>query len=94
MASSQFVSNLNSFHGTITNFLSGIQQYIDASGKAQVFMNSTNQPTTIYLNETEASSVSQISGKRSSYELQVEDRDTDLAKRQTSGNCGCVWLWT
>lgn len=67
-----------------------VQNLIDPYGNAAPIMNSTNQPITIYLNETEPSAVSQISGKRSYEDLLVRD----VEERQSSGSCGCVWLWT
>lgn len=74
-----------------------VQHYIDPEGNAEPFMNSTGQPVVIYLNESEPSSVSQISGKRSYPISLLEDRDVEtsgLMERQSSGSCGCVWLWT
>jgi hypothetical protein len=70
-----------------------VQQNIDAYGNATPLLNSTGQPVTAYLNETEASSVSQISGKRS-FEPLLHELDLELSERQSSGSCGCVWLWT
>lgn len=77
----------------------GIQHVIDPQGVASPLMNSTGQPTTIYLNETEPSIVSQIQGRKA-YSLETDDfevvekRDGEMAERQTGGSCGCVWLWT
>lgn len=78
-----------------------VQHYINPEGFAEPFMNSTGQPVVIYINESEPSAVSQISGKRSYPVSLLEDRDLnldlqtrDLEERQSSGSCGCVWLWT
>jgi hypothetical protein len=71
----------------------GVQHYIDANGIAQPLLNSTGGQTTIYLNETEATSISQISGKRDS-DGSLQERDNVLGERQSTGSCGCVWLWT
>lgn len=70
-----------------------IQQNIDAYGVATPLLNSTGLPVTIYLNETQASSVSQIQEKRSA-EVSIHERGSELFERQSSGYCGCVWLWT
>lgn len=64
-----------------------IQQHIDYEGNASPVTNSTGQIVTIYLNETEASSISHINDKRS-YDFAFQERDVD------PGSCGCVWLWT
>ncbi|KAE8453754.1 hypothetical protein EG329_009265 [Mollisiaceae sp. DMI_Dod_QoI] len=67
-----------------------IQHQIDPYGNAQPYLNSTGQPVTLYLSESEPSSVSQITGKRSP----EDSLERDLEERQSSGSCGCVWLWT
>jgi len=70
-----------------------VQHYIDANGIAQPFLNATGGQITIYLNETEPTSVSQIPGKRDS-DASLRERDRELGERQSTGSCGCVWLWT
>jgi hypothetical protein len=70
-----------------------VQHEIDANGNAQPFLNATGGLITIYLNETEPTSVSQIPGKRDS-DASVQERDRELSERQSTGSCGCVWLWT
>jgi hypothetical protein len=70
-----------------------VQKIIDQNGMPQMYLNSTGQPTVIYLNETQPSTVSQISGKRDAYGY-LDQRDNALSERQSSTSCGCVWLWT
>jgi len=70
-----------------------VQKIIDQNGIPQMYLNSTGQPTVIYLNETQPSTVSQISGKRDAYGY-LNQRDNALGERQSSDSCGCVWLWT
>jgi len=70
-----------------------VQHEIDVNGIAQPFLNATGGLITIYLNETEPTSVSQIPGKRNS-DASLQERDRELNERQSTGSCGCVWLWT
>ena len=70
-----------------------VQHIINPDGSAVPALNSTNQPITIYLNETEPTSVSPIQDKRTLFG-NLEERDGDLSERQSSGSCGCVWLAT
>lgn len=68
-----------------------VQKIIDQAGVPQPWLNTTQQQTIIFLNETEPSTLSQLSGK------QDEDRYRDargLEARQSANSCGCVWLWT
>jgi hypothetical protein len=70
-----------------------VQKIIDQNGVPQTYPNSTGQPTVIYLNETEPSTVSQILDKRDAYGY-LDKRANALSKRQNPNSCGCVWLWT
>jgi hypothetical protein len=74
-----------------------IQNYITPDGTAQPVMNSTNQPATIYLNETDLETVAPMTGRGivlDLNELELDQRDVEIKERQTQGNCGCVWLAT
>jgi len=68
-----------------------IQNYVNADGTYQPVLNNTNQPVTIYLNETEPTTVSPAIVKRMVV-ASIEERDGDLSERQASSTCGCVWL--
>jgi hypothetical protein len=72
-----------------------IQYAIDSTGVAHPLLNSTGLPRTIYLNETEASTISQMY-QRSNIPANnnLEGRGGSLAERQSKPSCGCVWLWT
>ena len=70
-----------------------VQQVINGDGTATPALNSTNQPITIYLNETEPLSVSPITDKRSMFDT-IENRDWHIRERQAPTSCGCVWLAT
>src|ERR1700716_1139171 len=73
----------------------GIQHTVNGDGTTQPRLNSTGQPVTVYLNETEPSIVSPISD-RSTLSLfeRLEERDRYLSERDSTSSCGCVWLST
>ena len=73
----------------------GIQHIVNGDGTIEPALNSTGQPITIYLNETEPATVSPISD-RSTMTLfkRLEERDRYLSERDSSQSCGCVWLST
>jgi len=68
-----------------------IQNYVNADGTYQPILNSTNQPVTIFLNETEPTTVEPLTSKRTLF-ASLEERGGDLFERQSSSTCGCVWL--
>jgi hypothetical protein len=68
-----------------------VQHIINPDGSAEPALNSTNQPITIYLDETEPTSVSPMSERRALFD-DLEERDGDLSERQSSSNCGCIWV--
>ena len=67
-----------------------VQHIINPDGSAVPALNSTNQPITIQLNETDPSTISPISAKRSLGGKRGK-RDGNLRERSASC-CGCVWL--
>lgn len=72
-----------------------IQHVVNGDGTTEPALNSTGQPITIYLNETEPTTISPISD-RSTMTLfkRLEERDRYLNERDSSQSCGCVWLST
>jgi hypothetical protein len=66
-----------------------VQHLILDDGSAVQYVNSTGQPVTIYLNETEPSIMS-----RSERDIfgSLEERDVKLSERDTTNSCGCIWL--
>lgn len=60
-----------------------VQHVINSDGSTSPFMNSTGQPVTIYLNETQSPTIT----KR---DLWVQE----LIERDNQGECGCTWEWT
>lgn len=57
---------------------------IEGDGSASPILNSTGQPVTIYLNETEPTTISPLADRSlTTTSLQVRNDDMD---------CGCVWL--
>ncbi|KAG4025609.1 hypothetical protein MFRU_054g00380 [Monilinia fructicola] len=65
-----------------------VAHQILSNGNAEPLMNSTGQPITIYLNETEPSSVSPLQDRSIVSDL----FERDLVKRDGDESCGCVWL--
>lgn len=68
-----------------------IQQTIDGNGVASPYLNSTGQQVSIYLNETEPTTVTPVSDKRS-LPVIISERDLTLETRDSSSSCACVWL--
>lgn len=60
-----------------------VQHIVQSDGSAIPFMNSTNLPVTVYLNETMPTSVT-----RRDYD------DQSLYGRDSTDQCGCTWEWT
>lgn len=71
----------------------GVQHTVASDGTVCPLLNSTGQPITIYLNETEPSTVSPITDRSNLFD-RLEERDTYLRERDPDSSCGCVWLWT
>ncbi|RDW66170.1 hypothetical protein BP6252_09805 [Coleophoma cylindrospora] len=69
-----------------------VQQSIDGNGIASPYVNSTGQVVTLYLNETEPTSVSPVSKR--SLPVVVGERALALEARSSSSDCACVWLAT
>ena len=69
-----------------------VQQLIDQDGTPSPIMNSTDQPVTIYLNETEPTMVAPMTGSNLARSIDLEEADMVLDKRQSTANCGCVWI--
>lgn len=65
-----------------------VAHQILSNGDAQPLMNSTGQPITIYLNETEPTTVSPLSSRS----LVSDFFERDLVERDGDESCGCVWL--
>lgn len=70
-----------------------IQNIIAANGTATPYLNSTNQPTILYLNESVPNSVSPISDKRALLDP-LRPREPSILSKSSSACCGCVWLAT
>lgn len=60
-----------------------VQQIVQSDGSTMPFMNSTGQPVTIYLNETQPTNYS----RRDFFEQSIYERDA-------GDKCGCTWEWT
>ncbi|KAG0649563.1 hypothetical protein D0Z07_3566 [Hyphodiscus hymeniophilus] len=70
-----------------------IQHEVNSDGSVIPLLNSTGQPITVYLNETEPSSVSPISDRSNLFE-RLEERDRHFRERDVTQSCGCVWIST
>lgn len=60
-----------------------VQQVVQPDGSTLPFLNSTGQPVTIHLNETQPTSYS-----RRDFFLQ------SIYERDSGDKCGCTWEWT
>jgi hypothetical protein len=60
-----------------------VQQIVQSDGSTMPYMNSTGQPVTIYLNETQPTNYS----RRDFFEQSIYERDA-------GDKCGCTWEWT
>lgn len=87
-----YLLDLNMFSLQLLN-LPGVQHTVNGDGGIEPYLNSTGQPVTIYLNETEPSTVSPISDRSTLFE-RLEERDRYLSEREMDSSCGCVWLST
>ncbi|KAI9644505.1 hypothetical protein NHQ30_006526 [Ciborinia camelliae] len=65
-----------------------VAHQILSDGNAEPLMNSTGQPITIYLNETEPTTISPLQDRS----LVSDIFERDLVERDGDGSCGCVWL--
>ncbi|ESZ91068.1 hypothetical protein SBOR_8531 [Sclerotinia borealis F-4128] len=65
-----------------------VAHQILSDGMASPLMNSTGQPITIYLNETEPTSLSPLQDRS----LVSDLFERDITNRDGDESCGCVWL--
>ncbi|RDL42007.1 uncharacterized protein BP5553_01986 [Venustampulla echinocandica] len=64
-----------------------VQHKINADNSATPVLNSTGQPITVYLNETESTNF----GRRY---VDLNEKRADLSERDFANKCGCVWLYS
>jgi hypothetical protein len=67
----------------------GVQHIVNSDGSYEPALNSTNQPITIALNETEPETISPLSDRG----LFEGGRAQLLSERQSDSSCGCVWIY-
>lgn len=72
-----------------------VQMKISSDGSATPVLNSTNQPVTIYINETEPTFAS-MSSKRSVllYDSESLLMERGIEERQSATSCSCEWVAT